>query len=39
VDLPVHVMPEPLTCVLKGCGQILDNLDDYQEVLLKKIDS
>lgn len=39
VDLPVHVMPEPLTCVLKGCGQILDNLDDYQEVLLKKIES
>ena len=39
VDLPVHVMPEPLTCVLKGCGQVLDNLEDYREVLLKKIES
>ncbi|MCK4654484.1 MAG: rod shape-determining protein [Candidatus Cloacimonetes bacterium] len=38
VDLPVHVVPEPLICVLKGCGQILDNLNDYKEVLLKKIE-
>ncbi len=37
VDLPVHVMTAPLLCVLKGCGAVLDNLDDYKEVLIKKI--
>lgn len=39
VDLPVHVMPEALTCVVKGSGMILDNLDEYREVLIKKIES
>lgn len=38
VDLPVHVVPESLTCVVKGSGKILDNLDRYREVLIKKID-
>ena len=38
VDLPVHVMPNPLKCVVKGTGRILDNLEDYQEVLIKKIE-
>ena len=37
VDLPVHVFPESLTCVLRGCGLVLDNMDEYQEVLIKKI--
>jgi len=37
VDLPVHVMTAPLLCVLKGCGAVLDNLDTYKEVLIKKI--
>lgn len=39
VDLPVHVMPEALTCVVKGSGMILDNLEEYSEVLIKKIES
>ena len=39
VDLPVHVMPESLTCVVKGSGRILDNLDEYREVLIKKIEN
>jgi rod shape-determining protein MreB len=39
VDLPVHVMPEALTCVVRGCGMILDNLELYREVLIKKIEN
>jgi rod shape-determining protein MreB len=38
VDLPVHVVTEPLTCVVKGSGMILDNLERYRNVLIKKID-
>ncbi len=37
VDLPVHVVPDPLLCVVKGSGKILDNIDYYKEVLIKKI--
>ncbi|RLC51149.1 MAG: rod shape-determining protein [Candidatus Cloacimonadota bacterium] len=38
VDLPVHVIDDPLTCVVKGSGQILDNIEQYKEVLIKKIE-
>jgi rod shape-determining protein MreB len=38
VDLPVHVVPNPLLCVVKGSGKILDNIDEYREVLLKKLE-
>ncbi len=38
IDLPVHVYPESLTCVVKGSGMILDNVDKYREVLIKKIE-
>ncbi|RLC55700.1 MAG: rod shape-determining protein, partial [Candidatus Cloacimonadota bacterium] len=38
VDLPVHIMSEALTCVLKGCGRVLDNMEEYREVLIKKIE-
>ncbi|MBN2460369.1 MAG: rod shape-determining protein [Candidatus Cloacimonetes bacterium] len=38
VDLPVHIMPDPLLCVLKGSGHVLDNLEEYREVLIKKIE-
>lgn len=38
VDLPVHVIPEPLTCVVKGCGMILDDIERYRGVLIKKFD-
>ncbi len=38
IDLPVHVMSEPLTCVVKGSGKILDDITKYKQVLLKKID-
>jgi rod shape-determining protein MreB len=39
VDLPVHVITDPLTCVVNGSGKILDNLEEYKEVLIKKIES
>ncbi len=39
VNLPVHIFPESLTCVLKGCGLVMDNLDEYREVLIKKIEN
>jgi len=38
VDLPVHVVPNPLLCVVKGSGKILDNFEEYREVLLKKLE-
>ena len=36
VDLPVHLITEALTCVVKGSGMILDNLEEYNEVLIRK---
>ncbi len=38
VDLPVHVVPDPLTCVVRGSGKILDNLEEYRTVLIKRIE-
>ena len=32
-NLPVHVAEEPLTCVVKGTGKILDNISAYRKVL------
>jgi rod shape-determining protein MreB len=36
IDLPVHVVPDPITCVVRGTGKILDNIDEYKEVLIKR---
>ena len=38
VDLPVHIMSSPLKCVVNGTGHILDNLEEFREVLIKKIE-
>ena len=38
VDLPVHVVPDPLECVVKGAGKVLDDLDRYRQVLIKRIE-
>ena len=38
VDLPVHVVPDPLECVVKGAGKVLDDVDRYREVLIKRIE-
>lgn len=31
--LPVHLDPDPLTTVLRGAGVIVDNFDDYKNIL------
>lgn len=33
--LPVHVAEDPLTAVARGTGKVLENLNDYSQVLLK----
>ncbi|OQC09504.1 MAG: Rod shape-determining protein MreB [Candidatus Cloacimonetes bacterium ADurb.Bin088] len=38
VDLPVFVVPDPLECVVKGAGKVLDDVDRYREVLIKRIE-
>jgi rod shape-determining protein MreB len=35
--MPVHIAEDPLTCVARGTGQVLENLDHLQEVLLPTI--
>jgi rod shape-determining protein MreB len=37
IDLPVTLVENPLTSVVLGCGKILDNLEEYQKVLLPNI--
>ncbi len=32
-NLPVHVAEDPLTCVVRGCGKILENIAGYRKVL------
>lgn len=34
-NLPVTVGDDPLTCVVRGAGKILDNIKKYEKVLLK----
>lgn len=34
-SLPVHVAEDPLTCVVRGCGKILEEFERYEKVLLK----
>ena len=31
--LPIHVDEDPLTCVVRGTGRILDEFDKYRSVL------
>ena len=37
IDLPVTLVEHPLTCVVMGSGKILDNLEEYQKILLPNI--
>jgi len=32
-NLPIHVDEEPLSCVVRGVGRILDDLKKYRSVL------
>lgn len=34
-SLPIHVADDPLTCVVRGCGKILDNFEQFEKVLLR----
>jgi rod shape-determining protein MreB and related proteins len=35
-SLPVHLADDPLTCVVRGTGMVLDNMERYSKVLLRK---
>jgi rod shape-determining protein MreB len=32
-ELPIHIMDDPLTCVVKGAGKVLEDLSAYRNVL------
>jgi rod shape-determining protein MreB and related proteins len=34
-SLPVHIAEDPLTAVVRGTGRVLENLSEYQNVLIK----
>jgi rod shape-determining protein MreB len=34
-NLPVNVADDPLTCVVRGTGRVLENLAMYNKVLIK----
>ncbi len=36
--MPIHVAPEPLTAVARGTGIILENLEDYRDILIETAD-
>lgn len=38
LQMPVHVASEPLTAVARGTGIILENLDNYRDILIEKED-
>ncbi|MCX6828783.1 MAG: rod shape-determining protein [candidate division Zixibacteria bacterium] len=34
-NLPVHIADDPLTCVVRGTGKVLENMQQYSKVLIK----
>lgn len=34
-NLPVHIAEDPLIAVVMGAGKVIDNLNDYQKVLIR----
>ena len=34
--VPVHIPTEPLSAVARGCGIVLENLEHFQQVLIKE---
>jgi len=34
-SLPINVVEDPLICVVLGTGKILDNIDQYDKVLMR----
>ncbi|NTV22582.1 MAG: rod shape-determining protein [Candidatus Yonathbacteria bacterium] len=35
LELPIHVAPDPLTCVVRGTGIILEDIDTYKDILIE----
>lgn len=35
-NLPVNIAEDPLTCVVRGCGLVLENFEKYDKVLERK---
>lgn len=38
VDLPVHVVPDSMICVVRGAGMVLEDIERYRQVLIKKME-
>jgi len=34
IEVPCYVAEEPLLCVIKGIGVVLDNLDQYKRTIM-----
>lgn len=34
-NLPIHIVDDPLTAVVRGTGKVLENMNEYSSVLLK----
>jgi rod shape-determining protein MreB len=34
LEVPVIVVPDPLRAVVRGAGIVIENFDDYQEILI-----
>ncbi len=34
IQVPVIIVPDPLRAVVRGCGIVLENLQDYEEILI-----
>lgn len=34
LQVPVHIVPDPLRAVVRGTGIVLENLDQYEEILI-----
>ena len=34
-NLPVYAADDPLTCVVRGCGKVLDDMVHYSKILIK----
>lgn len=38
INIPVHIAADPLTAVARGAGIILENLDDFRDILVENED-
>ena len=39
LKIPIYIAEDPLTCVVRGAGHVLENMDQYGSVLLKGEDA